>query len=209
MTEQSNYMRVVGPHYCIRCEGFECETSEEMMEHLNSKHPGWMTETLRPEMMTKPTKDRAAEVSANYGWMSLAECLNAQAMFRQATLETLAAVVECIRTKKWDSLYDIQHYIQSLTVSGVSLEKFAERVRRECMKLVHDDSGVVLDFAAIIKKTYDDAQAELRQPITDKSICKVGHVKANLVEKGKWSTRLDKWEPICLACQGERERRER
>ena len=58
VSESANYMRVVGPHCCIRCD-FKCDTSDEMTEHLNSKHPGWMTEKLRPEMFTEPTKERA------------------------------------------------------------------------------------------------------------------------------------------------------
>ena len=52
----ANYMRIVGPHCCIRCD-FKCAESEEMTEHLNSNHPGWMTEMLRPEMFVQPTKD--------------------------------------------------------------------------------------------------------------------------------------------------------
>ena len=55
MNQATNYMRVTGPHRCIRCEGFECETSEELTAHLDSKHPGWMTEILRPEMCEQPT----------------------------------------------------------------------------------------------------------------------------------------------------------
>ena len=53
MNQATNYMRVTGPHRCVRCEGFECETSEEMTAHLDSKHPGWKTETLTPETYAK------------------------------------------------------------------------------------------------------------------------------------------------------------
>ena len=61
MTDKLNYMRVVGPHRCIRCDKFECDTSEEMTGHLNSKHPGWMTETLRPEMADPKTEPTDAD----------------------------------------------------------------------------------------------------------------------------------------------------
>lgn len=59
MADKLNYMRVIGPHCCIRCD-FKCDTSEEMTEHLNSKHPGWMTERLQPDMVApKPEPNEA------------------------------------------------------------------------------------------------------------------------------------------------------
>ena len=107
--------------------------------------------------MNHEPKDRAAEVSAGYGWRSYAECLNAQAMFRQATQEVLAAVVEhtgpyqyfgvwkcgCgLRLQEAESGLERaptqseattawQAHIQSLTINSTSLEKFAEGIRKE------------------------------------------------------------------------------
>lgn len=49
---QTNYMQVVGPNICIRCE-FETDKSlpmdlqnEALFDHLNSAHPDWQLETL-------------------------------------------------------------------------------------------------------------------------------------------------------------------
>ena len=56
------------------------------------------------------------------------------------------------------------------------------------------------------ERTALEKASELRQPIEDKSICPVGHMKANLTYPVDPVTHTLPDDPICLACQEQGER---
>lgn len=143
----------------------------------------------------------------------------------RSTLEALAAadahllkLIEAIPydtgDAEWSSdLMSIRKQLQSLTVSDVSLEKFAQQAKRDTKK------GYLEQLSRLESRIQ-----ELRQPITNKSICSVGHVKANLAKIESCCLEANEYEgaghnpkcfgegksiEVCIACQGERERRER
>lgn len=94
-----------------------------------------------------------------------------------------------------------------------ALEKFAEGVRKEVLSDPDNKLAYQIERATKYHSLWQESlqeQRKLLQPIEDKSICPVGHMKVNLV---KWdvsdvSTRDKPHTAYCLACQEQKELRE-
>jgi hypothetical protein len=54
----TEYIDATGPIICVRCTWFSCETSRELIAHLDKCHPGWTLETSKDNTILPENKMR-------------------------------------------------------------------------------------------------------------------------------------------------------